>query len=187
LFTFNRFSQYLSRGIWIFLVQLILQMVVAIPLSFLSFAVMFVGMILARDTPGLAAVCWLPIMFISFVAGILVAIVQWPMNIYIGIRQKLEFGPMWTWTKAFAKSMYKEVAISLLFLMAFATILSPLGYLACCVGIFVVGAFAMMVQHHLQFQAYALYLERGGERVPERYPGGEVPGDAPSDAVPPAE
>src|SRR5438045_654509 len=42
-FTFNRFMDYLMRGIWPFLAQLIIGLLVSIPIGFLAFLLMLVA------------------------------------------------------------------------------------------------------------------------------------------------
>jgi hypothetical protein len=172
-FDFSRFTAYLSRGIWPFLVQMIMQVVAMVPVGI--FYAIVIGVSVAGSQSGgkggaIIAVVWLLYFVVIFVVSILIAVVAWPMMTYAGVAQKFDLSGMIGYSKDFVRKTLKELVITLVFLMAAGTVMGMLGFLACCVGIYLVAPAMTLAQHHLKVQLYELYLQRGGIAIPEPTP-----------------
>jgi hypothetical protein len=170
-FTFNKFVPYLTRGIWIFLVQFVVAMIFVVPMWLVFFCAGMIGAAAGKDGgPAVIAVIQLIGILIGLVIGTAIALVTWPMAIYEGLRQELDVKGLIAFTKDFVGRMWKETLLSVLFLMVVAIPLNLLGILACCVGVYVTAAALQLAQYHLKAQTYDLYLQRGGTPVPEKSP-----------------
>jgi hypothetical protein len=165
-FDFNRFSEYLSRGIWPFLVQLIVGAILAVPIMIMYVLMFVVVLAAAKDAPVLILFFYLLFMIVVIVLTIGSALISWPAGLYTGLNRGFNFGAIVAFVKDFSRRMLKETLLSMLFLMVAGLILGPLGFLLFCVGIYFVQAAISMSQHHLQFQLYELYLQRGGSPIP---------------------
>jgi hypothetical protein len=184
-FTFNRFMPYLMRGIWPFLAQLLIGLIVTVPLMIIMFVVMMLGGALAGETKGGSIILvQIVVMLISLVFGLLVGVITWPAVIFEGLRQEFDVRGMIAFTKDFITRTWKETVLSMLLLMGVGVVLAPFGYLTCCLGFLVIIPFVQFVQYHLKVQSYDLYLQRGGAPVPEK-PASSYPYDAGQAPPPP--
>jgi hypothetical protein len=186
-FNFNRFADYLTRGIWPFLAQLIVNLVIGMIAAFFLIA----GLMIAGFAAGVAnsAVMFLAVYalflviyaFLKTLAGILM------MPLYLRAGLSCDFASAFSmeFFRDFLKRVGKEVVLAELFLMATGALLSIVGLLLCYVGIFPAIALMLYARHHLEYQLYALYLERGGVAVERKesqsaQPERGVEGKAPS-------
>ena len=166
-FDFNRFVKYLGRGIWPFLVLLI----VSVPMMFVYFLVwiMFAGVIsvVGKDLNPLAGIALFAAGFL-FVIGsqVLLALVAVPLSLHAGLSQELAFASAWKFLCDFLKRVWQELLLVQLFLWGSSLVVTLMGLLACCVGVYPAVALILLAQHHLHFQLYELYLERGGREIP---------------------
>jgi hypothetical protein len=165
-FTFNRFTEYLTRGIWPFLVRLI----VGLPVGILFSLVFMFGMVgLGVSGGGNAgvgvAIFFVVAVLVYFLFVILMAVLSAPLYLRAGLSG--DFGSAFSmpFFRDFLRRVGKEVVLAQLFLMGTSLILSLLGLMACYVGLFPVMALIMFASHHLDLQLYQLYLERGGMPV----------------------
>ena len=176
------------RGVWPFLVQLIIGAILAIPLVIMYVIFIFVAIAAAKQAPFLIVVFYLFFLLAVMLLAVASALISWPATLYAGLSRGLNFGPMWAFVKDFNRRAFKEILLSMLFVMVVGLILGPLGLLLFCVGVYFAQAAVSMAQHHLHFQLYELYLQRGGMPIP--MPGGSksrlmdsepIPGDEPDE------
>ena len=164
-FSFDRFSEYLSRGIWPFLVRMIVGLVMSVATSML----MVLGMVSigAAATKSAALAVILGVVFFVLYLGLAAAlgIVITPLYLRAGLSG--DFGSAFSmeFFRDFLKRVGKELVLAELFLVATATLLTLVGLLACYVGIFPAMSLLMFALHHLDYQLYELYLERGGTPI----------------------
>jgi hypothetical protein len=164
-FTFDRFTEYLKRGVWPFLVNLIVNLPAGM---FLALA-MFLGMMglgLASrhsDAATVAGFCLLGLLYV-FVLMVM-AVVSKPLYLRAGLSRDFGSAFSMTFFRDFLSRVGKEVFVAVLFLAVTGTLLMILGLLACYVGIFPAMGLLMFAQHHIDFQLYDLYLKRGGTPV----------------------
>jgi hypothetical protein len=190
-FTFNKFVPYLTRGIWIFLVQFVVSMIFVVPMWALFFCAGMAGAAAGKDGgPAIAIILQLVAGLVGFTGGLFLSVITWPIAIYEGLRQELDVKGLIAFSRDFIRRMWKETLISMLFLIVVSIPLNFVGLLACCVGIYLTSAALVLAQYHLKAQTYTLYLERGGTPVPEKgrrdYPSDEALTDAPPPRTPPA-
>lgn len=163
-FKFDRFMEYLERGLWPFVVSLVVALVM-VPVAFLAMIPMFL-VAAPGVSPGLeiALVVLTVILFLAAMVASLVLTLPFMMRAAL----LQEFGPAfsWPWAKDFLARTWRETILSVLFLYATVIPLSVLGYLMCCVGMYPAMALFTFAQWHLDFQLYDLYLSRGGTPVP---------------------
>jgi hypothetical protein len=85
----------------------------------------------------------------------------------------LDFGQAFQmeWNKDFLRKTWLEMLLGFLFLWVASMVMAPIGLLACCVGIFLVGPALLLAKANLLFQVYATYLSRGGTPIPIKMTG----------------
>jgi uncharacterized protein DUF4013 len=167
IFEFGNFGRYLTRGVWPFLVNLILGLVVAPIMA--VFAVLWVLFIISskgKPDPVLFTIFLVALMLAGFVLGLFLNFIKIPMLLRAGLTQEL--GPAFSMgcTLDFMKKMWVEIILAGLFLMVTSLPLVLLGELCCFVGLFPAVALLSMAEHHLYYQLYTLYLQRGGIAIP---------------------
>lgn len=170
-FDFARFSQYLTRGIWPFLIDMIVQMVLTLPLLIVIYGSMFaIGFTMAsNETAGiivLAVVLPLLILFVITIS-MLLSLVMVPLYLRAGLSQDFAQAFKFDWIKDFLKKVWLPTLLLNLFLMVSGGMLAILGEMACFIGLFpAIFLLGGPVVGHAHYQLYRLYLARGGEPIP---------------------
>jgi hypothetical protein len=169
-FDFGQFGKYLERGLWPFLVVLVVSM--------LLLPVMFVVMIPIGLTAGLfsghegdssgyfAGILGLLMALFYFVMMIVMALLLAPLKLRASLTQDFVKSFDLAFAKRFISLTWKEIVLSWLFLMVASIGLSVVGLLAFCVGVYFAMVPVYFAWMHLNKQLYTLYLSRGGEPVP---------------------
>jgi hypothetical protein len=172
-FNFNRFADYLMRGLWPFLVQLIASFVLT-PVFFVIIGVPLLALLGTAGAAGeegasVVLLVGIPVVvLLSVLLSIPVMMLLVPPMLRAGLAQDFAEGFNFGWVMHFLKKTWKEMFLGLLFLSFSAAILGMLGVLACYVGLFVVMPLVILAQGHLYYQLYVLYLSRGGTPIPEK-------------------
>jgi predicted Zn finger-like uncharacterized protein len=172
-FEFGRFGAYLMRGLWPFLVGLMIAVPAWLILTVFNFA-LFVALPdlmfrLSTVVNGLEMLLWLGLFFLLM-----------PLLLRAGISGSLDLGASFRFAPDFFKRVGVPAILVYLILMVTGAVVAPLGMMLCCVGIFWAMAFLALVQGHLYYQLYEEYLRRGGTPIP-------LPGEAAPDEEEPAE
>jgi hypothetical protein len=180
-FDLNRFTEYLMRGIWPFLMRFVTGLIIGLPLGLVAGLLMGIGGAIAARTesPAILLVFQLLMAVIFFIVAILSVLVTWPAELQAGLGREFNVARVVAFVKDFNKRVFKEMLVSALFLVAVAIVAELVGLLACCIGIIFTIAAVIIAQHHLFFQLYMLYLERGGTPV--------VPAKSPTQTAGPAD
>lgn len=180
-FDFSRFPDYLMRGLWPFLVALVVGLVLVIPIMLLWMAVFFMFMIGSRAAapggpgPGpqadAAAAGVLVAMGIGFLILMVLSfgihLVMVPMSLRAGFSQDFGEAFKFGFVRDFVGKMWVEMIFSMLFLTVCSIPLMLIGVLLCGVGMYFTIAIMMIGQAHLlDYQLYEVYLSRGGEPIP---------------------
>jgi hypothetical protein len=106
------------------------------------------------------------LLFVVILAvSILSVFVTLPAELQAGLGREFNLSRMVAFVKDFNKRVFKEMLVAVLFLVAVAVVAELAGLLLFCVGIYFTIAVVVMAQHHVQFQLYQLYLERGGTPI----------------------
>jgi len=176
-FNFSNLGTYIERGVWPFLVQMVVSMVM-VPVMWLVMAVPVFSMVAlmaatqgeggqAAEPPPLIVIGMALVMAVTIFGGIgIMVLISKPMMLRATIEQgfgpAFNFGFIWR----FLVLTWKEQLVALLFLIMVSIMLAVAGMIAFCVGIYFVAALITFMNYHLDRQLYELYLERGGEPVP---------------------
>jgi hypothetical protein len=162
-FDFNRFGDYLMRALWPMLVGLVCGLGLIVVLGVL-FGIVGVAGKVAGDDIG-AIVFGLALLATSVIVPVFAIAVQ-PMLLRAAFT--LDFGQAFQmeWNKDFLRKTWLEMLLGFLFLWMASMVLGPIGLLAFCVGIFLVGPILLLARANLVFQIYTLYLSRGGTPIP---------------------
>lgn len=184
-FDFGKFGDYLSRGIWPFLVGFITGLIVMPLVLVVYFGFVLIVGISASIGPEVAVI-GLVLGFLFLMVGIIfslavVGIITVPMEIVAGIRRDLGASFDFGFIKDFIRLTWKETLLGFVFLYFANIALFFVGMLLFCIGVYFTLAITLMAQTHFEHQLYLLYLRRGGRPIPTpQYPGGQYPGRAPS-------
>jgi len=167
----NKLVEYLLRGLWVFLVQLVLALVL-LPLIFGGFALaaLVVGLIGAgggEEAAGIAMLVVMPVALLGvFAAAVALNLFMVPIVLRAGLTQDFGQAFRWSFAKQFVSLTWMEMIVSALFLIAAGLAAELVGLLACCIGIFFTLSLVFLMQAHLGLQLYELHLARGGEAIP---------------------
>jgi len=166
-FDFGRFSQYLSRGVWPFLVSLALSLVL-MPLAIAFMVVFMIVIASSGGKPDMGVIVGLQIgyMVLMVVAGLLLSLISTPIMLRAGLMQEFKAAFNMAFVRDFVKKMWKETLLVQLFLMVSSMVVALAGFMLFCVGIIPAQALIVMAQAHLIEQLYSRYLERGGIAIP---------------------
>jgi hypothetical protein len=158
-FTFDRFMEYLQRGVWPFVVQLI------VGLSFAAVMMVPIGiavaLAIANNQPLIALAGYAIV--IPFMP--LVMMVTMPMELHAQLTGRFAFGQECRFMTRFLGKVWGQALLASLAYWFFAVLLGLCGYLLLCVGVYFVAALLSMAQQHYTAQLYRLYLAEGGEPI----------------------
>jgi hypothetical protein len=170
-FDFNDFGKYLERGLWPFLVTLVSGLVLGVVLSiFIVPVVMVLTLMIPTDNgaaSGCATVLIFAILLVFYVVVVaFLMLVLTPLTLRASMTQDFGQSFDFPYVKKFIALTWKETVLSSLFLLAASLILCSIGALALCIGMYFATVPVYFCWIHLHKQLYALYLSRGGERIP---------------------
>jgi hypothetical protein len=170
-FDLNKFGDYIMRGLWPTVVQLVVGMllaVVIVPLVFVGlFAVAFAADAAGNDLGGVVAAIGFFLWFLLVIGAVAVMnLFVMPLALRAGLSQDIGEGFKFGWAKDFVSKVWLESILAALFLMVTSLIAMALGALALCIGMYAAMAVVFLASGHLNYQLYCLYLARGGEPIP---------------------
>mgnify|MGYP002624705003 CR=1 FL=1 len=174
---FGRFGDLLKRGVWPFVGALIAQLVL-LPLTLIlmiPYFCLFFGSMPMLDSGDMEALGFLLLLaafaylFLAmiFVNAIGMCIVT-PMMVGPGLAQ--EVGPAldFSFVKDFLARTWKDMLKAYMLFMVVGMFASILGYCALFIGLYFVIAWLWIAAAHMYYQAYALYLARGGKPIEQK-------------------
>jgi hypothetical protein len=170
-FDFNRFGDYLGRGIWPFLANLVASFVL-VPIIYIGLGagILIVSLAVSAAGEDVGPVIGLAlgsVVFVLFMAVMFAAtFVMVAMIIRAGLSQDFASAFQFNWIADFCQRMWQEMLVAGLFLMATGLGLMFLGALALCIGVLFTMPLVLMASAHLLYQLYLVYLSRGGMPVP---------------------
>jgi hypothetical protein len=169
-FDLNRFGEYLNRSIWPFLVGLIFFL----PLFVLIYAGAALAVGLAIAGAALGGDDLGPVLaFVGGTVGVILVLamvlaafmVATPMMLRAGLQQEFAAAFDLNWAFDFVKKTWLELILANLFVQFTGMVLSMIGLLALCIGVYPATALMMMAHTYMQYQLYELYLSRGGRPI----------------------
>jgi hypothetical protein len=173
-FDFNRFSEYLTRGLWPFVVALVASFVL-LPVMLAGYCVpLLLGVLFASIDQTAGMVVFILSQIVAFVLGMAFSILWNLMMSYCMLRaawtediaEGLNFSAAWD----FATKMWLEYLLETFFLLVTAPFIVLAGLAACCVGYLPALSLVMFAQMHFLAQLYAIYLARGGIAISVKNP-----------------
>ena len=168
-FDFNRFVQYLVRGCWPFIWQLIIGLPFAF-IMWLFYMVLIMAFIGTADHQGPKPGVLIPVLILfvllGLVLGVIIGVVLAPLALRAGLSQELGFGQAFPFMQDFLKRVGKELILAQLFLVGTAIVIMPIAYVLCVLPAFPAAVLIQMAHFHLLYQLYGLYLQRGGTAIP---------------------
>ena len=111
----------------------------------------------------MTALIAIPIVMIAY---IVMAIIATPFALRAGLTQDFGESLNVAFAKDFVGKMWKEMLLAGLFLIPVTIVAQIVGLILCFIGIYPAMAWLALVQGHLLWQLYEVYLSRGGEEIP---------------------
>ena len=166
-FDFNRFGDYLARGVWPWVYQLLLVVAAGVVVVAGVVAVgLAVGAVGPPDDPA--------VLVGGVLAGYLVvgggltvsaALVLWPMELHAQLSQRFAPVEAFGFAYRFQRRVWGQTLVALAVFLLGSSLLAVCGLLLCGVGVLLSAVVQFMAQQHLMTQLYRAYLLDGGEPV----------------------
>lgn len=157
-FTFDRFSEYLRRGIYPFVIALVLGMLIALPAVLFMWGGMFAAAMLKEPLLLIAVVPTFMVLIWVLQFGLVL-----PAKFHAEMTGRIDFGGAFRFVKQFWGLVGGTGVAAFVVTLLISLPLTFLGFLACFVGIYPMATILQMAFQHVQVQLYHLYLDRGGE------------------------
>ena len=169
-FETNRISDYLTRGVWVFLASLLASIAIILALLTMIGLIFLAAFGLISALSEDAAPVIVPVMVITgaviiIAAGIVANMVIVPIILRAGLSQDFGQAFDFAWVKDFIAKTWLSMIARGLFAMFAGMALLFVGLLACGVGYLVAIGVLQLMQCYLLFQLYAEYLSKGGTPV----------------------
>lgn len=170
-FTFQRFSEYVVRGVWPFVIQTIVQFILFVPIFalYLGFAIPLVFVMKSLGPPTGPIVFLMGIgvfVLIVMCLAMCLGVLMLPIVLRAGLSQDFVQAFKFRWIFDFIRRVGFDVVLVMLFMICTTVPLVYLGEAMCIVGIFPAITITQLAGANLSWQLYNLYLARGGEPVP---------------------
>ncbi len=159
-FTFNRFTKYLSRGVYPFLSGLLLGLAGAVLAALAVLAGVAAGVGTGEPVAGVAVggALFLPVLFGTIALSL-------PVQLHSQLSRNLDFGDLFRFVRDFVGRVGWDLVGATLGCAALSTGLMVAGLLAFCVGVYPAAVIAAAAQEHVMVQLYHRYLDEGGTPV----------------------
>lgn len=164
-FDFNRFVEYLTRGVWPFLMSLVVAFLAVPVILLLVLASIFIGV--AANQPEVGIVVGVGFYILAL---FLVIAFSAPMTFHAELAGKFDLKGAFRFAKEFWSTVGGSAVLTGLIFAFLSLIIAFLGLLCLIVGIYFASTLAQMAGQHLMVQLYAEYLERGGSPIREYDP-----------------
>lgn len=183
-FDVNRFGDYLTRGVYPCLVQLVIWCSLGA-----AYVLMYVGLLVmvaiaegvGEEYAPIVLAVGLPLVGLALAMIVITPMILLPpLMLRLGLSQDLAVGFKISWWGDFLRRMWLEVVLSTMFVLTTGLIMMTLGCFLIIVGLYAAWAWVSLANAHLSWQLYDLYLARGGEPVPLK-PRRLVPPPPPAD------
>jgi hypothetical protein len=173
-FDFNRFVEYLVRGVGPFLIGLVLAMIIGLVVLFGYFAIVASAIAAgATADKGNEAAVGMSVLGALAVVGVLVFIVStviaflsMPLSLRGGVSSDIGQSFNFGWAMDFIKKTWLEMLLVFLFQFGVVIVMQIVVLATCGIGALVAIGYASLISVWLQYQLYRVYLSRGGEPIP---------------------
>lgn len=169
-FNFDRFTDYMGKAVWSFLVALPFLLVVFLVYLGSYFGSVFGVILLASsqdpETVGLSLSIGLPLYFFSILVFVAASwILSMSMMLRAGLTGSFTEAFRMRWIVDFIRRNWVEHVLVFTFVSLTSMVMSILGLALFCVGTFATSAMSLMALAHLMAQLYRLHVTRGGEII----------------------
>jgi hypothetical protein len=175
-FEFGRFGDYLSRGIWKFLVDMLSQFVM-MPVYFFLYivciiAIVGIGAAFSQNTNnpgptmGIAAAIVVPLaMMVAMAVLVVIQIVTTPVVLKASLSG--DAGALFDvrFLADFLRRTWREMFLEMTWLLVTTPVVFLFGLLFFFIGVYPAMALVQMADAHTSWQLYEIYLARGGEPI----------------------
>lgn len=172
-FDFARFGDYLARGMWPFLIVLIL-LILFVPMFMLLYALALVTalmVIMGVSYVTLTVSIAVPlVMVLGTLVVLLGGMLLRPMFLRAALAQNFGEAFRLPWLRDFVRRVWVELTLATLFSWVSGLAICGLGTSLFFVGILPAIALWWLGSAHLDYQLYQLYLSRGGKPIPLKPP-----------------
>lgn len=160
-FDTNKLGEYLGKGVWQFLAQMLIGCVMMIP---------YVGMVVLMLTVGTKDPTLMPVIILGsygvlFVMLVLGTFFVWPIELYAALSREVSVGRAFSFAGRFVRVMWLELIVALIAYFFFSVLAMTLGALACCIGMYPMAVVMSMAEIHILVQLYRVYLDKGGTPI----------------------
>ena len=170
-FDFNLFVEYLTRGVWPFLMSLVLSL----PLAALFMVAWMVGMFGAmQQGPQGMPFVMLGIMAAALLILPFYAAIAIPMTFHAELTNKFDLPGAFRFLRDFWRLVGSKAIMCGITFFPLSVLVTIAGLLCCFVGVYVTSTLAQLAGQHLMVQLYVEYLERGGEPLFRQLPLADV-------------
>ena len=165
-FDFNRFGEYLTRGLWVFLVSLIVSVVLVPVVWILMAGGMALFGVVAAGMGDLAIIVF-PIGIVVFMGiSILIGMSMIPLTLKAGLQQDFNAGFDMNFAVEFLTKNFWQLILSAIIMCFVSLVMMVLGLAAVCIGVYFAAAVLNMMASHLLWQFYERHLALGGQPIP---------------------
>jgi hypothetical protein len=156
----NRFSDYLSHGVWPMLTNMLVQLL-SIPVLIMAYASGgLVWYLTDQPIAGVLVVC-----VVAFPLTIIITLITWPILLHVQLRKKLEFWAALRFSMDMFKTIWGQMLTTFFIHVLFSMSIIGVGLLLCCVGVYPAAIILIGAQEHLLIQLYRVYLQEGGDPI----------------------
>ena len=166
-FNFDKFGDYLMRGLWPFLVAMVASLVV-MPVAMMM--PLMLPLMALVDSPAVHVVAFLLWIVLYFASFVVMGFVMVPMLLRSALMQNFPDAFSWTFISDFIGKMWMDMVVAFLFHAVMATLVVMVGLMLFCIGYLPAMVLALFAQWHLMYQLYEVYLSRGGQPIPLKEP-----------------
>lgn len=166
-FDFQFFVKYLGRGLWPFLVMMVVSLVVFPVLVILMFIpIVSFGLCDHQTGSGFPVILIVAICLIYPIVMMVFSAVMIPLSLRASITQ--DFGKSFDFgfIRSFLSRVWPEILVVMLFVAGLYLVAMVLTVITCYIGGIFTFPILIYAWHHLQKQLYQLHLSRGGEEIP---------------------
>ncbi len=169
-FDFNHIGKYLEKGLWPFLVALVVGVGGSVAVEIVNGILALIGRILVGygtyQAGMLASGFGFMLMILKLVLKVALMFITIPLVLRATLTQDFVKAFDVPFVKKFVSLAWLETLIVAIVITVAAFVLIPVGLILICIGVGFSIAFLSFISAHLNKQLYKVYLSRGGEAVP---------------------
>lgn len=162
-FSFDRFAEYLKRGLWPFLVQLIVGTALGVVIAIVGGIPLAIASAIDLAVLGIIAFA-----VVELIGVIVAGLIVWPGTLQAQLANKFDVDGLKAFVPSFWKVLGIKAYLSLVVFWLIAVGITLVGLMLCVVGVIPASALVHMATQHLLVQHYRMYLDAGGAPIEEK-------------------